>query len=236
MVEKYCSSCSTKLMETMRMCPSCGAKVFSSTIPVAANQQPSAQSNTANPQSQASASSHTSLRFIPAGYWRRIGAALIDSVIVTVLSGIPIGIALLFTASKRDGTGFDIISVIMILTSVILPYCYFTVLHSSARRATYGKTAMGLILVTAQGETLTKMQAFLRVILTALIPVSGLILFGLSTAGIAMQYKDDVQPSLIIAIFIGVLAIYIGPFATVFFNTQRQTLFDLICKTYVIKK
>jgi uncharacterized RDD family membrane protein YckC len=235
MADKYCDKCSARLMPTMRVCPSCGCRTFSQTPPptqpsfaTATNTNTTQPSSTIMPQP-------ASVQFIPAGHWQRIGAAMIDAMIVAVISGIPIAIGYLFTFSRKTESGINIITVAMILISIVAPYCYFTILHSSARRATYGKVAMGLILVTAQGETLTKVQALVRVVLTALIPVSGLILLGLSAAGIAMQYKDELQSSLAIAIGIGILAIYFGPFATVYFNPKRQTLFDLICKTYVIK-
>ena len=74
----------------------------------------------------------------------------------------------------------------------------------------------------------------MRVMLTAFVSVCGLILLGLSVPGIAIQYKQEFHPSLFGASVIGIVAIYVGPLLN-FFNPQHQTLFDLMCKTCVIK-
>jgi uncharacterized RDD family membrane protein YckC len=124
----------------------------------------------------------------------------------------------------------------MILASVILPYLYFTLQHASSKRATIGKSAMGLIIVTVQGEQLSKLQALIRVVLTAVIPAVGIIILGLALAGMITRQSQELMSPLIIAMLVGVVAIYIGPFITVFFNKQHQTLFDMLCKTCVIKK
>lgn len=230
MVNKYCDNCSAQLMPTMKLCPSCGGRSFSLTIPIpkvsGANTAVTPKKTLPHP---------TRTMFVPAGHWRRLGASCIDALIVAIASGIPIASAYFFMQAKRETGDINIVAVLAILISIVAPYTYFTVLHSSDRSATYGKTAMGLILVTTQGERLTKIQAFVRVVLTALIPVIGLVLLGSSALGIAVQYKDDIQPSLIVAFIIGIFASCLGPYLTVFFNTKRQTLFDLICKTCVIK-
>lgn len=235
MADKYCDKCSTKLMPTMRVCPSCGSRTFSLTPPPTPPIPPTTtNTNTTQPFSTITPQP-VSLQYIPAGHWQRISSAMIDALIVAVISGIPIAIGYVLTLSRKTESGINFITVALILISIVAPYFYFTILHSSPRRATYGKLAMGLIIVTAEGKTLTKVQALVRVVLTALVPVSGLILLGLSAAGIAIQYKDELHSSLAIAFGIGILAIYFGPFAAVYFNPKRQTLFDLICKTYVVK-
>ena len=238
MAEQYCTNCAAKLMPTMRICPACGGRSFSPTPPTLAAIAPTAPTSTAaktTPTAVMHSPSPQAQTFVPAGHWQRFFAFLIDSFIVTLLAGFPLALSYLFALPKKSDIGLNIVTVLMILASIVVPYLYYTLLHGSSRRATFGKSAMGLVVVTVQGEQLSKMQAFIRVMLTALVPVCGLILLGLSVAGIAMQYKQELHPSLVVALVIGIVAIYVGPFLTLFFNPQHQTLFDLMCKTCVIK-
>ena len=230
MTEKYCASCAVKLIPTMRICPSCGSRQFSPTPPVIAASTPVAPTPATALQKPT-----PQTKFAPAGHWQRFLAFVMDSFIVLFLAGIPLALSYLFSLPKKEEMGINIISVLLVLGSMVVPYLYYTVMHGSPRRATYGKSALGLILVTVQGEQLSKTQAFVRVVLTALVPVCGLLLLGLSAAGIAMQYKEELQASLVVAVTLGVGAVYLGPFLTMFFNARHQTLFDLICKTCVIK-
>ncbi len=94
---------------------------------------------------------------------------------------------------------------------------------------------MGLKLVTVQGERLTKAQAFIRVLLTMIIPIAGIIAVSLSFGGMAINYKEEFAASVGLALLIAIPAILIGPYLTVFFNPLKQTLFDLIVKTVVVK-
>ena len=238
MADQYCTSCGSKLMSTMRICPSCGGKLFSPSPVVISQAKVPPTHVHARPSSPASGPHQVSAKIIlfePAGHWRRLGASLIDALAVSIIAGIPIALGYLFSISKSDEISPNIITVVLILASIVIPYIYYTVLHSSEKRATFGKSAMGLVLITVQGERLTKLQAFLRIIITALLPIGGLLILGLSAAGIAIQYKEELRPSLVMAIALGALVVYIGPFLLVFLNSRHQTLFDLICKTCVIK-
>jgi uncharacterized RDD family membrane protein YckC len=233
---QYCAGCGNSLMMTMRMCPSCGGRAFSPTPPLS----PAATSSPSIPQSSVfhtgnqkpSAINTNSLA--PAGHWPRLIAAVIDAVIVSLLAGVPSGLAIAFAASGSGG--WSLVNVVLILVSIIAPYAYFTILHSSPRRATFGKSAMGLVLVTVQGEKLSRVQAFIRILLVALVPLIGILLFTLSITGIATQAKTGLGDSIAIALILGFLVVYLGPFLMVFFNPNRQTLFDVICKTCVVKQ
>ena len=249
MDHQFCTKCAEKVMPTMRVCPNCGNKTFGSTPPsppIAA-----ISPNVLAPPSQQTSSIGAALRskgqafsatgyagatkFEPAGHLKRVLAAMIDALIIGFITAIPIGSAYAILSPRGAENGANPVMIVMILASIVIPYVYHTLMHGSSRRATLGKQAMGLILVTVQGEQLTKVQAFIRIILTALLPVGGLLLLGLSAAGLAVQYKTEMHEAIGIAVALGALAIYIGPFITVFFNNRRQTLFDMICKTCVIK-
>jgi uncharacterized RDD family membrane protein YckC len=238
-------------MQTMRICPSCGSKAMSATPPAHPVNSPQGSSLTQslntgssglNTQSNHPSTNQSGVTFgvattlEPAGHLNRFLASVIDSLIVSILSGIPIAIAYLVSAAKSSSASADPVSVFLILLAIIMPYTYYTIMHSSPKQATIGKSVMGLMILTTQGERLTKIQAFSRVMLTALVPVLGLIILVFTTAGIAGQYKDEIHASLYITLGLGILIVYLGPFMMVFFNQSRQTLFDLICKTIVVKK
>ena len=174
--------------------------------------------------------------FEPAGHFNRLVAALIDSALVALGAGVPIGVAYAILGNKEAVGSPNPLMVLMIFASLIVPYVYYTALHGSARKATVGKNVMGLILVTAQGEQLTKLKAFIRIILTALLPVAGIALLGVSALGVATRWHETLHESIGVALGLGFLAVYLGPFVTVYFNPRRQTFFDMLCGTCVIKK
>lgn len=236
----------------MRMCPNCGNRAFSDSPPSTVSGSPksgSSQSgfNPAGGNSQqtrsqsgvpnSSGATRTYVtQFEPAGHWNRIFASVIDAVLISVISGIPVALSYGAIGARNPDAGPNLLVIVMVILSFVIPYAYYTILHGSPKKATFGKQAMGLVLVTVQGEQLTKIQAFIRILITALLPIGGIILLGLSAAGMVHQYKDELQDSIVIAILIGVMLVYVVPFALVFFNPKRQTLFDMICKTCVINK
>jgi len=187
------------------------------------------------PTSSGTTSTHVT-HFEPAGHWKRLLASVIDAVLISVISGIPVALSYGAIGARNPDAGPNLLVIVMVMLSFVIPYAYYTVLHGSPRKATFGKQVMGLLLVTVQGEQLTKIQAFIRILITALLPIGGIILLVLSAAGMIHQYKDDLQDSIIIAILIGVMLVYVVPFALVFCNPKRQTLFDMICKTCVINR
>jgi len=237
MTIQYCSSCSEELMITMRVCPYCGSKNFSPTLA----QKNTYQTNNLNLLSTGNLINNlqrvSSLKEgTPAHYGKRVIASLIDTTFIGVLGGIFVGVAFLIGAPFAPSNSLNSLVVLMFLLSLFIPYVYYTVTHGSEKKATLGKLAMGLMLVTTSGGQVTKVTAFLRVVLTTLLPVGAAFVIGLSAAGMLINYKEELHPAIALASIIGILIIYIGPFATIFFNEKRQTLFDLICKTYVINK
>ena len=248
---QFCDQCGQQALATMRMCPNCGNRTFSDAPPTTAGAraksgapQGGLGSNGGGhqprfpagmPNSTGNASTHVT-NFEPAGHWKRLFASIIDAALISVISSVPVALSYGAIGARNPDAGPNLLVIVMVMLSFVIPYAYYTVLHGSSRKATFGKQAMGLWLVTVQGEQLTKIQAFIRILITALLPIGGIILLGLSAAGMVHQYKDDLQDSIVIAILIGVLLVYVVPFALVFFNPKRQTLFDMICKTCVINR
>jgi uncharacterized RDD family membrane protein YckC len=245
MTKQYCMQCAQELMITMRVCPSCGSKNLAPTPPVKATHTsptPITQTNTPSvgiltAQAPLSVPTSTAATLVnePASHMRRFFASVIDALIVGFGTGLLAGLAYLIELPTKGGSGLNPVVILMLLASLLVPYVYFTVLHGSDRRATIGKQVMGLALVTTQGEQVSKAIAFARIMLTALLPIAGLMVIGLSAAGMAIQYKEEIHSAIGAALVLAILIIYIAPFATVFFNNRHQTFFDMICKTCVIK-
>jgi uncharacterized RDD family membrane protein YckC len=244
MNSKYCQSCGNKVMNTMRMCPSCGGKDFDSAYKNN-NQASNNQTNNIQQSYTAPASATNSNNFnqtfaqatkiAPAPLVQRLVASIIDVMIVAVLQLIPITLAYILTLPLRQDE-INPIRVIGILAAVMVPFIYYTILPSSDIRATYGKKIMGLKLVTLQGEKINKPQAFTRVLLTMLIPITGIIMATLSIGGMTSNLNSAFESSAIIAYVILIPIILWGPYLTIYFNPLKQTLYDMIAKTIVIKE
>lgn len=239
MNSKYCKNCGNKVLPTMRMCPACGAKEFDASPPVLSHNTqstsaPIAAPSTSLPLNSFNPSSGQLSVLIPAALGSRLVAALIDLVILAILQAIPVTIAYLLTLTIKNQE-YSVLMVIAVLAAFVVPFVYHTVMPASQLRATYGKKWMGLKLVTIQGERLTKAQAFIRVLLTMVIPVSGLIAVSLSFGGMAANFKEELAASAGIALVLAIPLIIWGPYLTVFFNPLKQTLFDMIVKTIVVK-
>jgi uncharacterized RDD family membrane protein YckC len=175
-------------------------------------------------------------KFVPAGHWRRFFALLIDTVVLTIGIGLIYGLVALTTLGGSIGKPSGLAGALLLLMTLALPHIYFTMLHSSDGGATWGKGAMGIKVTTLGGEKLTKTQAFVRALLTLVIPMGGYVALGISMAGVLTIENEDLKQSAMIAAGIGIIVIGYGPYLAVFFNKQRQTLFDMICKTCVVMK
>ncbi len=243
MNSKYCQKCGNKVLQTMRMCPSCGAKDFDSALPNIQSGAPPQNSAGPNPAISAfsapassgwGATHSTPTLLVPASLWARFFAYLIDTVIVIVGTAVPIGLAFSLEQASRS-SGVNFVVVIAALFAYGFPFVYYTVMPASLRQGTFGKSALGLKLVTVTGERLTKMQAFLRVLLTLLVPLGGVIAITLSFSGMALGYKEELAASFGVAWFLAIPIVLWGPYITAFFNPQKQTLIDMILKTIVVK-
>ncbi len=103
-----------------------------------------------------------------AGFWIRVGANLIDGVILSVVG---------FVMSSVLG---DDVGQFVTTIGGIVYYVYF---ESSKQQATYGKKALGLIVVNDRGTRISVGQALGRYfakILSALILFIGFIMVGIT--------------------------------------------------------
>jgi uncharacterized RDD family membrane protein YckC len=89
------------------------------------------------------------------GFWIRLVAYIIDAILLNIVVGI-IGVAVGLNMYSVDVERFDPSTG---LASIVIAWLYFALMESSARGATLGKMAVGLRVVTDQGERLSFARA-----------------------------------------------------------------------------
>ncbi len=88
-----------------------------------------------------------------AGFWRRFGACLIDGVILMVCNYV-IGFifGFIYASITKTAEGYWILGNIL---GILIGWVYYAGLESSAKQATPGKMAIGIIVTDLEGERLT---------------------------------------------------------------------------------
>lgn len=92
-------------------------------------------------------------RFVYAGFWIRVAAAIIDGLLLWLLQWI----VSLFLIESGMGMG-------LILTPLLINLFYYSAMESSSRQATIGKLAVGIKVGDASGDQLTFSHALGRYI------------------------------------------------------------------------
>ena len=140
-----------------------------------------------------------------AGFWIRVVAYLIDTILLAVVSGIIGGFVGFGFGSMFDpvaveqqmlGTGYWLFQ----LFSMLVGIAYFAGMESSSWQATLGKKALGLIVVGEDGGRISLLRAIGR-------------------------YLGKILSSLILLI----------GFIMVAFTARKQGLHDMLASTYVVK-
>lgn len=228
-------------MVTLKMCPSCGSKNIDSQMPPPKSTIQKVTSSTINSSSSTINSTPASTvnvgrgtNFAPAPLGPRFLAFVIDTITVSIVASLPILFSYLITLPFKEDA-INPLAAFGVLASFVAPYAYYTIMHAAPYSATLGKRWMGIKVVNVSGELLTKMQAFLRVMLTLLLPIAGGVAVALSLGSMAMTYKDAMQDSIILAIVLALPLVVLGPYLFIFFNPLKQSLFDILMKTIVIK-
>ncbi|WP_202131572.1 RDD family protein [Aurantiacibacter rhizosphaerae] len=122
-----------------------------------------------------------------AGFWIRVGAYLIDAILLAIfiylfqsLTGINMGAS--YSANMGDlsaAGGEDVASPLGSVISFLIYLVYFAGLESSAWQATVGKKALGLIVVDTSGNRISFLRAlgrFFGRLLSAIILMIGYIM------------------------------------------------------------
>jgi len=106
------------------------------------------------------------------GFWQRFGAMVIDSILLSILSGICITIIIVLLGGAMvfsSGMG-NIASVSYALTmafgiltvSTILNWLYYTLMESSSQQATLGKMVLGMVVIDELGGRISFARANAR--------------------------------------------------------------------------
>lgn len=113
---------------------------------------------------------------IYAGFWLRVGALLIDFILIFVVS--------FFATLVLAGLiGFEGAQVLVNLGGILGGWLYFVVMESSSRQATFGKQALGLKVTDLEGNRISFGKATGRhfgKILSAIILYIGFVMAGLT--------------------------------------------------------
>ena len=87
-----------------------------------------------------------------AGFWKRVGAYVVDSLVLALFFGIG-GLFLgYYDVSSADVSSVD---VLISLWGFLVPWLYFAVMESSTAQATLGKRAVRLKVVDLEGNRIT---------------------------------------------------------------------------------
>lgn len=180
----FCSSCGAQTADGSAFCGSCGRPIVGYSVAgSAAGAAPVAAAGAVVPQAGARAY---------AGFWLRLVAHLIDSLIggVVVVALFAIAVAVIGFGSLRDqfeelgrnadqgNPAFPIFVVFflcaMVACAVVIGWLYFAMMESSEYQGTLGKMALGLIVTDMQGQRISFARAsgrFFAKLITQLVPL-----------------------------------------------------------------
>lgn len=146
-----CLKCGAQLQSGAHYCSACGTAIsFSGTM-----------ENYAGDLSYIKATRY-------AGFWRRFGALVIDSLLLSLLNGVCIGVfALVIGATFVTGGAVAVpIGVMMTMSAILLTlsmsWLYFTLMESSSKQATLGKMALGMVVTDTDGNRISLLRANAR--------------------------------------------------------------------------
>lgn len=141
------------------------------------------------PESRFGGSAPAPGTMVLSGWWRRVGAAVVDGLIVLAVAfGImaPLGIGFFSLDGDSDGTGFLALVagfIVAMIVIAVVALAYAPVMMGATNGKTVGRMVTGIRVVRANGQPITMGFAALRevAVKTLLIQtVGGSITFGLS--------------------------------------------------------
>ena len=154
----FCPQCGTAQASRANFCPDCGADLSTGAPPVLRREgEPVA----------------TVVAY--AGFWRRLAAWVIDTVLVFVPSFIAAASIALRNVEDSDATGAQSGAFIglWLAFGLAIGWVYSVSMESSSKQATFGKMVLGIVVTGDQGERIPVMRATRRYFAKIL---SGLVL------------------------------------------------------------
>ena len=109
-----------------------------------------------------------------AGFWRRVAASIIDSLVLAAVGGALLGThVVLKEARVVDGNDVEIASLLLVAAGVFLFFwLYPTLMESSARGGTLGKMALGIAVRDVEGRKVSFLRALGRHFVKQLSPLT----------------------------------------------------------------
>lgn len=165
-----------------------------------------------------------------ANLWQRISAFLLDYLILAVYLA---GLSALFFILPNTSSLFDsrIKAQTFGFLFVTFPITlYFAISESSKKQGTWGKTRLSLKVTDQEGNRIGFGKSLIRSTLK-FIPweISHTLLW-------EVTFNPDLNPIILNSMLISVYGLLGAYIASLLLTKTRQTLYDLVCGTYIIKK
>ena len=126
------------------------------------------------------------------GFWIRFVAALIDSIVLTIIILFLFGFSLvIFGAALGEGAGIGMAFLVLILAS-LATILYKPLMEASDYQGTLGKYALGLKVVDGRGQKISMTSSFVRTILWIIGSQAFLLCLGLIMVGFT-EYKQGLH-------------------------------------------
>ena len=156
--------------------------------------------------------------------WQRLGAFLIDAVIMVIMLAL-LALVYQIILSVFGRSGVDFGEVVATLGVFVLRNFYFILQEVGPRAATFGKRISGLRVVARSGERLTADRVIARNLMREIE-----LYLPLGFVGMTL-FSGDVDWLLVLGGFVWVLIFVLFPL----FNADRMRIGDLLAGTWVVR-
>ena len=126
------------------------------------------------------------------GFWIRLVAALIDSIVLTIIIiFLAVFSLLVFGATLGEGAGIGMFFLVLIL-AILATILYKPIMEASDYQGTFGKYALGLKVVDKNGQKINMSSSFVRTILWIIGSQAFLLCLGVIMVGFT-EYKQGLH-------------------------------------------
>lgn len=160
------------------------------------------------------------LEKVTVGFWRRLVAIIIDSIIILIVNGlISSFIGLPMRASDADPA---LIVTIQTITNAIV-YNFYLIVFPVASGGTLGKNIMKIEIVGQDGKWMSYKTSFIRHLPIFILSLGSLFISSYTTGVLAIIWMAMTNIYVVTAIIILVA------------SKENRTIHDLLARTYVIR-
>jgi uncharacterized RDD family membrane protein YckC len=168
-----------------------------------------------------------------ATFWQRVGACLIDIIIISLPSIVFWAVATFMLKMDAKSVEYNAISQAV---SLVITVLYYSLFESSAKQGTWGKQMLELRVVDMTGERIDIGTAFTRTLVKSapsIIILAGLFVFGMPPVN-PNGMPEFSSPAYILQM--SMLVISFVCYLTAAFTARRQAIHDLVAGTVVLKR